>query len=350
MGLERSSLPASPQRPALEQALRTKLDLKTKPQGSLGRLEELGLRLGLRQETLEPRVIRPQALIFAADHGAAAAGLSAFPQAVTGQMVHNFLSGGAAVCVLCRQFDVELRVIDAGVIGEFGAQANLVAGKVAHGTRNYLEEPAMSAEQVQQAINLGRRCAEQALQAGSNVLALGEMGIGNTAAAALLSACLLPAPLEPLVGRGTGLDDAGLARKRRLLGAALERGGRSSDPLLALAEYGGFEIAALCGAILAGARGGALLVIDGFIVTAATLVAWRLEPAILDACVFAHRSQEAGHRLQLETLGVRPLFDLDLRLGEGSGAVLAVPLLRAAAAILNEMASFDQAGVDTKIG
>jgi nicotinate-nucleotide--dimethylbenzimidazole phosphoribosyltransferase len=333
----------------LRQALQAKLDRKTKPVGSLGRLEELALRLGLLQGSLEPRVRQPKALIFAGDHGAARAGISAFPQEVTAQMVENFLGGGAAICVLCRQFGVELEVIDAGVARELAPRPGLRLGKPAAGTRDYLVEPAMEAAQLETALALGEVIAEAAIQGGSNVLVLGEMGIGNSASAALLSACLLPAPLEPLVGRGTGLDDAGLARKQALLARALARGGRPSDPKEALAQYGGFEIVALVGAIRAAARARVLAVLDGFIVGAAALAAARLDAGVLGACLFAHRSPEPGHRLQLEALGARPLLDLDLRLGEGSGAVLAVPLLRAAAAILGEMASFEQAGVSDKL-
>jgi nicotinate-nucleotide--dimethylbenzimidazole phosphoribosyltransferase len=335
--------------PVLRQALQTKLDRKTKPVGSLGCLEELALRLGLLQGSLEPRVRQPKALIFAGDHGAARAGLSAFPQEVTAQMVENFLGGGAAICVLCRQFGVELEVVDAGVARDLAPRPGLRLGKPAAGTRDYLVEPAMDAGQLEAALALGKQSAEAAIQGGSNVLVLGEMGIGNTASAALLSACLLPAPLELLVGRGTGLDDAGLARKQALLARALARGGRPSDPKEVLAQYGGFEIAALVGAIRAAARARILAVLDGFIVGAAALAAARLDPGVLDACLFAHRSAEPGHKLQLEGLGVRPLLELDLRLGEGSGAVLAIPLLRAAAAILGEMASFEQAGVSDKL-
>lgn len=341
--------PCDPAAEALRAALQAKLDRKTKPVGSLGRLEQLALQLGVLQGSLEPCVRRPTALIFAGDHGAARAGLSAFPQEVTAQMVENFLAGGAAICVLCRQFGVELEVIDAGVAREFAPRPGLRLGKPAAGTRDYLLEPAMEAAQLEQALALGERAAEAAIAAGANVLVLGEMGIGNTASAALLSACLLPAPLEPLVGRGTGLDDAGLARKRALLAKAQARGGRPSEPKEALAQYGGFEIAALVGAIRAAARARVLAVLDGFIVGAAALAAARLDPRVLDACLFAHRSQEPGHTLQLAGLGARPLLELDLRLGEGSGAVLAVPLLRAAAGILCEMASFEQAGVSDKL-
>jgi nicotinate-nucleotide--dimethylbenzimidazole phosphoribosyltransferase len=335
---------------ALAPQLQARIDAKTKPLGALGRLEALALQIGLIQQSLQPELGQPHLLVCAGDHGAARAGISAYPQEVTWQMVENFLAGGAAINVFARQMGMGLTVVDAGVAHGFGIRPGLVDAKIARGTANYLDEPAMSAVQCNAALGWGRFLAHSLAEQGCKALAFGEMGIGNTASASLLTHCLTDIPLELLVGRGTGLDDAGLARKRDLLGEALARGGRQPDPLAALAEYGGFEIAMLAGAMLGAAERQMLLLIDGFIVTAALLVAHAITPAILPYCVFAHRSQEAGHGLQLAHLGVEPLLQLDLRLGEGTGAALAWPLVQAAVLFLNEMASFESAGVSGKDG
>jgi len=340
----------SPPDPRLAPALRARIDAKTKPLGALGRLEALALQIGLIQQTLSPELRAPHLLVCAGDHGAARAGISAYPQEVTWQMVENFLAGGAAINVFARQMGIGLTVVDAGVAHDFGPRPGLVDAKVAPGTANYLEEPAMSAVQCNAALSWGRFLAHTLAEQDCKVLGFGEMGIANTASAALLTHCLTGVPLEQLVGRGTGLDDAGLARKRVLLGEAVARGGRQPEPLAALIEYGGFEIAMLAGAMLGAAERRMVLLIDGFIVTAALLVAHALAPAILPYCVFAHRSQEPGHALQLAHLGAEPLLQLDLRLGEGTGAALAWPLVQAAVNFLNEMASFESAGVSGKDG
>ena len=377
--------------------LQQKIDRKTKPPGSLGRLEELALQLGLIQRSLSPRISAPHVLVCAGDHGAAKAGVSAFPQEVTWQMVENFLAGGAAINVLSHLAGMQLVVADAGVAHEFGPREGLVDMKVgARGTANYLEGAAMSDAQCAKAVASGATVVRDIAVAGCNVLAFGEMGIGNTASASLITHCVTGLPLADCVGRGTGLDDAGLERKRGLLAQALSQwperppinrlslveggeggvslstaqrrrsrlavqsqpwsDGRGSpearpageDAIRILARYGGFEIAMLAGAMLAAAEARMTLLIDGFIVTAALLVAARVSPAILDYCVYAHCSHEAGHRLQLDWLGGKPLLDLGLRLGEGTGAALALPLLKAACAFINEMASFESAGVSGK--
>ena len=334
---------------SLAPALQDKIDHKTKPVGSLGRIEQLALQLGLIQRSLTPRLHRPHVLVCAGDHGAAKAGVSAYPQDVTWQMVENFLSGGAAINVLARQAGIALVVADAGVNHEFGAREGLLDAKVAPGTASYLDGAAMSAQQCTTAIERGAAVVRDLAAGGCNVLGLGEMGIGNTAAASLLTHCLTGLPLNACVGRGTGLDDAGLARKRELLGKALAHwGDRSGQPLQILARFGGFEIAMLTGAMLAAAEAGMIVLIDGFIVTSALLVAHRLQPALRDYCVFAHCSEEAGHRGQLDHLKAQPLLDLGLRLGEGTGAALAYPLLNAACALLGEMASFESAGVSNR--
>lgn len=334
---------------SLQPALQRALDAKTKPLGALGVLESLALQLGLVQGTLKPEVRNPHLLVCAGDHGAARHGISAYPQDVTWQMVENFLAGGAAINVLARQGGIALVVADAGVNHDFGPRERLLDAKVAHGTASYLDGAAMTAEQCARAMEHGRAVVRKLHEQGCNVLGLGEMGIGNTAAAALIMHCLTAIPLERCTGRGTGLDDAGLRRKLELLERALAAWPeKNTEPLDVLARFGGFEIAMLAGAMLAAAEARMTIVVDGFIVTSALLVAHALAPAVLDFCVFAHRSQEQGHRLQLEFLRARPLLDMDLRLGEGTGAALAIPLLRSAAAILNEMASFESAGVSEK--
>jgi len=333
----------------LAPALQNKIDQKTKPLGALGRLEQLALHLGLIRHSLTPRLHRPHILVCAGDHGAAKAGVSAYPQEVTWQMVENFLAGGAAINVLARQAAMSLVVADAGVNHVFGVREGLLDAKVAPGTANYLEGPAMSAQQCATALQRGAAVARNLAASGCNVLGLGEMGIGNTAAASLLTHCVTGLPLNACVGRGTGLDDAGLARKRELLARALVHWeDRDEHPLHILARFGGFEIAMLTGAMLAAAEAGMILLIDGFIVTSALLIAHRMHPALLDYCVFAHCSEEAGHRGQLEYLKAEPLLDLGLRLGEGTGAALAYPLLKAACAFLDEMASFESAGVSNR--
>ena len=342
---------------ALEARLRRRIDGLTKPLGALGRVEALMLQLGLLQGRVDPRLESAQALVFAADHGLAARGVSAYPPEVTAQMVANFIAGGAAISVLARQHGLGLTVVDAGVRRPAGTArprdggspgaATLVVRPVGPGTADACEGPAMSLAQCAQALDLGRDCV-RALP--GNTLVLGEMGIGNSSSAALLTACLTGAPLDDCIGRGTGLDDAALARKRALLARVAARHAGARGPLEALAAFGGFEIAALAGALLQAAHERRLVVVDGFIVTAALLVAHALRPAVLDGCVFAHRSDEAGHARALAHLRAEPLLALGLRLGEGSGAALAWPIVASAVALLNGMASFDGAGVSGPAG
>jgi nicotinate-nucleotide--dimethylbenzimidazole phosphoribosyltransferase len=338
---------AAPDR-ALAPALQRKIDQKTKPLGALGQLEAVALKIGLIQQTLTPNLSNPQIIVFAGDHGAAKAGVSAFPQEVTWQMVENFLAGGAGINVFARQNGLGLTVVDAGVAHDFGPRPGLVNAKVAPGTRNYIEEPAMTAEECAAALEHGAGLVRALAKNGCNVVGFGEMGIGNTAAASLITHCLTGASLDVCVGRGTGLDDAGLARKRELLAKALARAGEVKEPLAVLAQFGGFEIAMMAGAMIAAAQAGMVLLIDGFIVSSAALVAARLAPNLVDYCVFCHRSAEPGHRAQLSAFGAEPLLDLGLRLGEGTGAALAYPLVQAAVNFLNEMASFESAGVSEK--
>lgn len=324
------------------------IDHKTKPLGSLGRLEQLALRLGQILGTEEPRLEQPQMVVFAGDHGLAARGVSAYPSDVTWQMVENFLAGGAAVSVLARQHGLALTVVDCGVAKAFApreavpGQPRLLLRKVAPGTQDASQGPAMTAAQCAQALAHG---VEVVRGLPGNVLLLGEMGIGNTSVASLLLARLAGVGLDECTGAGTGLDDAGIARKRAVLRQALEANAGAVAPLDALAALGGFEVATLVGAVLQAAAERRVIVVDGFITSAAVLVASRLQPLVLQRCVFAHRSGERGHAAMLGVMQVEPLLDLGLRLGEGSGAALAWPLLVSACAILREMASFASAGV-----
>jgi len=337
---------------SLVPAIQAKLDGKTKPHGSLGRLETVALRVALVQGTLTPRLHDPHLLVCAGDHGALgdARGhaLSAFPQAVTWQMVENFLSGGAAINVLAREAGLQLTIADAGVAHEFGRRDNLIDAKVAPGTSSWFDGPAMQRDQCVRAMTNGAALIGQFARDGCNLVGLGEMGIGNSASAALLTHTITGAAIEDCVGRGTGLDDDGLARKRAILAGLAQSYQGERDAMSLLAHFGGFEIAMLAGAMIAAAQARMVLLIDGFIVTAALLAAHALEPALLEYCIFSHCSQERGHAMQLKHLEAKPLLDLDLRLGEGTGAALAFPLVRAAVAMLNDMASFEQAKVSNR--
>ena len=341
--------------PQLTQALQHKLDHKTKPLGSLGRLEQLALRLGQIQGTASPDLQQPQMVVFAGDHGLAARGVSAFPSDVTWQMVENFLAGGAAVSVLARQHGLALTVVDCGVARDIAPRAavpgqpQLLVRKVAAGTQDASAGPAMTAAQCAQALHNGMDVVRGL---PGNALLLGEMGIGNTSVASLLLARLCGVSLEDCTGAGTGLDAGGVARKRAVLAQALAANEGAVNPLDALAALGGFEVATLVGAVLQASSERRVIVVDGFITSAAVLVAARLQPHVLQRCVFAHGSAEPGHAHMLAHLlpgqQAQPLLDLGLRLGEGSGAALAWPLLQSACAVLREMASFEAAGVATQ--
>ena len=338
-----------------EAAVRAAIDAKTKPVGSLGRLEDLAVQIGTLQGTTRPVVDRCLHTILAADHGIVAEGVSAYPAEVTRLMLGGFLGGGAAATVIARSVGADVRVVDAGVAGPPVEHPDLLSRRIGAGTANSLHGPAMTTEQCDAALAAG-----EALAADGDhpVVSFGEMGIGNTSAAALVCAAVLGLPVTALAGRGTGLDDAGLSHKTQVLARAMDRVARevpgvttSGDgvPRLpaaaALTEVGGFEIAMMTGAMLGAGRRGRLVVVDGFVAGAAAVAALDLDPSIRPALVFGHVSAEAGHRAVLDRLGVEPLLDLGMRLGEGTGALLALPLVRAAAAVLAEMATFEQAGI-----
>ena len=331
--------------PDLAAALRHKISRKTVPEGALGRMAALAERLGLILGTAEPHLSAPQLLVCAADHGIAARGVSAYPSDVTWQMVGNFLAGGALVSVLARQHGIAQTVVDCGVRRDFAPAPGLVIRKIAPGTQDSSQGPAMSAAQCAQAVTHG---IELVKTLPGNALLLGEMGIGNTSAASLLVARLGDIDVAEVTGAGTGLDAAGIARKTAVLRQALAANAAAAAPLDALAALGGFEIATLTGAVLQAANERRVIVVDGFIASSAVLVASRIAPAVLQRCVFAHRSDERGHARLLGLLGAEPLLALGLRVGEGSGAVLAWPLLESSGRILNEMASFESAGVSDK--
>jgi nicotinate-nucleotide--dimethylbenzimidazole phosphoribosyltransferase len=333
--------------PALSARLQHRINHKTKPLGSLGRLEALALQLGLIQQSEAPLLVDPQMVVFAGDHGLAARGVSAYPSDVTWQMVENFLAGGAAVSVLARQHGLALTVVDAGVAKDIAPRAGLQIRKVAPGTQDCSQGPAMTAAQCQKALLQG---AEVVRSLPGNAMLFGEMGIGNTSSAALIMSRLTGLPLSQCVGRGTGVDDEGLARKLLVLQEALVANAQAIEPQDVLAALGGFEVAQLCGAMLEAAAQNRIILVDGFIATSALLVAHALQPRVLQRCVFAHQSDESGHARMLAHLKAEPLLKLDLRLGEGSGAALAWPLLVSSCRILAEMASFESAGVSESAG
>jgi nicotinate-nucleotide--dimethylbenzimidazole phosphoribosyltransferase len=330
---------------SLRDALTRAIDAKTKPPGSLGMLETVARQMGMIQQTMRPSVVRPAMIVFAADHGVVHEGVSPYPQAVTAQMVANFLSGGAAINAISRVADLTLEVVNAGVATPLAPLPGLVDVPIGPGTRNFAQGPAMTREQAVAAMRAGAARVRHHAALGTNVIGFGEMGIGNTSSAACLMSRLCGVPIDDCVGRGTGLDNAGLARKRNVLASALALHEQATEPIDVLATFGGFEIAMMAGAYLAAAEAKMTILVDGFIATSALIVADAIAPAVRDYCVFAHLSNEAGHRRMLDYFGAKPLLALDMRLGEGTGAALALPVLRAAVAMLNDMASFESAGV-----
>jgi nicotinate-nucleotide--dimethylbenzimidazole phosphoribosyltransferase len=340
-------------RAAMKEALTKKINLKTKPLGALGVLEHIALQAGLVQGTLSPVISKPHIAVFAGDHGIAATGLvNPYPQAVTAQMVLNFAGGGAAINVFCRLHDIALTVVDAGVNYDFKKMAGIVDAKIACGTADYLQGDAMTGEQLTAAMKKGAAVVEGIYAQGCNTIGFGEMGIGNTSSAALIMHQLCHLPLEQCVGRGTGADDAQYRVKLEILHsvAAMHHLGKNAmDANLLLQKIGGFEIVMMAGAYQKAYELNMLIVVDGFIATAALLAAHQQHPGILSNCIFAHTSGEQGHEKMLQHMGVKPLLDLGMRLGEGTGAAMAVPLIRSAVAFLNEMASFESAGVDNKL-
>lgn len=328
----------------LSNTITTVINNKTKPLGSLGALEAIGLQIGLIQKTTRPTFIQPAILIFAADHGVVAENISAYPQSVTWQMVENFLNQNAAINVFARQNNCALQIVDAGVNHDFGWPPQLIGKKVGFGTRNFANESAMTAEQCTTAMQHGMDLIGGLT---GNIVGFGEMGIGNTTAAAAIMHKITGLPLVDCVGAGTAFDAARILHKQNVIQRAVSFHGGIVAPLDVLATFGGFEIAMMVGAMLAAAERRMVLLIDGFIVTSALLVAAQLRPEILDYCIFAHCSDERGHQQMLTFLKAQPLLQLGLRLGEGTGAALALPLVQAAVLFMTEMATFDSAAVDS---
>ncbi len=323
-----------------------RLDRLTKPPGSLGRLEELAAWHVQATGKVASPPLKKVVFTFAADHGVTEEGVSAYPKAVTAQMVGNFLRGGAAMNVLARHVGAEVRVVDIGVDHEFEGLPLLIHRKIARGTRNMARGPAMSRAQAEAAVGTGIELAEAAVREGASLLGAGEMGIGNTTASSAITAVMTGAPIDDVTGRGTGIDDHALAVKRAVIHRAVSiNQPAASDPLDVLSKVGGYEIGGIAGLMLGAAAHRVPVVIDGFIATAAALIAIGLKPEAHAYLLAAHRSAEPGHRIALEHLGLRPLLDLEMRLGEGTGAVLAMGLVEAAIRILTEMATFEEAGV-----
>lgn len=331
---------------SLSRKIQAAIDSKTKPLEALGELEHLAKKIALVQQTLKPSAEGCRLLLFAADHGVAAAGVSAYPPEVTRQMVLNFLAGGAAANVFSANNNVDMTVVDAGVLGEPIIDSRLCVRRMGSGTKNFIEQPAMSNAIVKDALHagilLGQECSE-------SFVAFGEMGIGNTSAAALLVNKLKGYALKDIVGHGAGLNDSGVDRKLALLTQAAARTPPFLEPMAAMHEYGGFEIVMMVGAMIGSASCKKCLLIDGYIATAALIVAAELRPQISDYCIFTHRSAEPGHAIMLDGLGESGLLDMHLRLGEGTGAILAWPLVQCATRMLSDMASFSSGGVSTKV-
>jgi len=334
---------------SIEAQARAHQDRLTKPRGALGRLEDVACWFAARQGKVKPDQLNAHITVFAGDHGVVDEGVSAYPSVVTGEMVKNFARGGAAINVLARRCDARLSVVDVGTVADLSELDGIQHVKVKSGTNNLLHEAAMSAAECEAALHVGRLQAQAAIEAGANLLIAGDMGIGNTTASACLICRLAGASPESVVGFGTGVDDAGRQLKVDVVRRALQRIEHAPDRQM-LQELGGLEIAAMAGFYLQAAESGVPVLIDGFIAAAAALAASVIEPAVTGWMLASHVSQEYGHALALETLGLKALIDFEMRLGEGSGAALVVPLLQSAIALHNEMATFDSAGVSEQRG
>lgn len=334
---------------SIDQEIQEKINLKTKPLGALGMLERIAFRIASVQHSLSPKLVKPHVVVFAGSHGIAAEGVSAYPSEVTPQMVLNFIGGGAAINVFTRQHGIELLLVDSGVDYDFGKTERLIDAKVGFGTRSFLTEPALSEAECRQCLERGAEIVRNVHATGCNVIGFGEMGIGNTSSAAVIMSSLLNIPIADCVGRGTGLNEAQLAAKIATLDAALRHHNLvEADVQQVLQVFGGFEIAMMCGAMLEAARQNMLVLVDGFIATVSYLCAMKMDSSIEQNAIFCHQSEEKGHRLLLESLGAEAILKLDMRLGEGTGCALAYPLVQSAVNFLNEMASFESAGVSQK--
>ncbi|RRJ88078.1 nicotinate-nucleotide--dimethylbenzimidazole phosphoribosyltransferase [Paenimyroides tangerinum] len=331
-----------------EQQIQHKIDFKTKPLGALGYLEQLAFKIANVQQTLTPELKFPTHVIFAADHGLAKDGVSAYPPEVTFQMVMNFLQGGAAINVFCKQNNIAMKIVDAGVNFDFEDHPELIKAKAGYGTKSALTEKAMTTEQLEFCFTEADKIVNLAFEKGSNIIGFGEMGIGNTSSASLIMASLLKESIENCVGRGTGMNDEQLQHKISILKQVMDFHGNITNPKEIMQTFGGFEVAQMCGGMLAAYKRNMLIMVDGFIATAAFAIAQALEPNIIDNAIFCHVSDESGHKKFLDSLNQKAILDLNLRVGEGTGCALAFPIIQSAVNFLNEMASFESAGVSNK--
>lgn len=334
--------------PEFESALQYKIDNKTKPTGALGVLEVLAKQIATIFKTLEPKIIQPNIVVFAADHGITNHGVSAYPQDVTRQMVVNFLEGGAAINVFCRQNGIQLSIVDAGVNYDFPPNANLISAKIDRGTKSFLQDPAMSKEQLELCFKKGSEIVSSISKKGSNCIGFGEMGIGNTSTASVLMSVITGIPIEECVGKGTGINDAKLRFKNEILRKAIDNYSGDESLDATLAYFGGFEILQMAGGMLEAYKNNMIILVDGFICSVAFLIAFKRNPSILKNAIFSHQSAEQAHMKLLNYLNVKAILQLDLRLGEGTGCAVAFPIVQSAIAFLNEMASFESAGVSKK--
>ena len=332
----------------LTEELQHKIDFKTKPLGALGHLEYLAHKIGMVQKTVSPVLLNPHMVVFAADHGIAASGVSAYPQEVTYQMVMNFIGGGAAINVFCRQHDISIKIVDAGVNFDFPEGLDLIDKKIRKSSRNILDEPAMNLEEYQQALENGRDIVSEIVQNGCNIIGFGEMGIGNTSASSLMMSRLFNIPIADCVGRGTGLNDAQLQNKIHVLTKAIEKYPDVNTVDDIAKTFGGLEIVQIMGAMEEAYQKNMLIMIDGFIASVAIAAVWKKNPEIMKNCIFCHVSDENAHQKLLELLGQKALLNLNLRLGEGTGCALAYPLIQSAVNFMNEMSSFEDAHVSNK--
>ncbi|HLP05756.1 MAG TPA: nicotinate-nucleotide--dimethylbenzimidazole phosphoribosyltransferase [Paludibacter sp.] len=329
----------------IEPFLIEKIDNLTKPKGSLGRLEELAIQIGTIQQTLTPALTKPYHIIFGGDHGITAEGVSYSPAEVTPQMVFNFMEGGAGINFLARQHNIEMKVVDSGINYDFENMDKLIDLKVRKGTRNYLHEAAMTHTEFHLCIERGAQVVEQCFNEGCNVISFGEMGIGNTSSSSLWMSCLTGIPLQQCVGAGSGFDSEGVKRKYEILQKALDNYKGDGSVTDIMAYFGGYEMVMAVGAMLQAAELGMVILIDGFIMTNCILAASKLEPNVLDYCIFAHQGDESGHKYVLAHLAAKPLLHFGLRLGEGTGALCAYPLIDSAVRMINEMSTFKKASV-----
>ncbi|MCG8804848.1 nicotinate-nucleotide--dimethylbenzimidazole phosphoribosyltransferase [Tenacibaculum finnmarkense] len=337
----------SPISSSLKTVLQDKIDFKTKPLGSLGVLEEIALQIGQIQNSLTPTLSKPTIVVFAGDHGIVTSkAVSPYPQEVTQQMVLNFLNNGAAINVFCNQNDINLKIVDAGVNTDFEANINLIDAKIAKGTKDYSIEKAMTTAECLLALDKGKKLVQKLHKQGTNTIGFGEMGIGNTSSASLLMSYFTNISIENCVGKGTGLDASGVLKKAEILRKAVDLHQKNiQNPIDALATFGGFEIVMMCGAILEAASLKMTILVDGFIVTSALLAAQAIDKNVLEYCIFCHTSGEQGHQKMLQFLKAKPLLNIGLRLGEGTGSAVAFPIVKSAVSFLNEMATFKSANI-----